>query len=150
MKRLLILLLIFLMACSPAATPTPASFFNLTTVPATPGLDPAPEQTQSEALPVVTESSPQIKEEACELYFFYQPRQQGQSIQLVKVSGTCVIDANCPPLEVIPVPFAFNFTINALSWSPDGKFAAFSYSDQPNGTPTKLWLFDAEIGRAHV
>ena len=143
MKRLLILFLIFLTACSPVATPTPTSFFNLTTVPATPGLDPAPEQTQSEALPVVTESSPQIKEEAGELYFFYQPRQQGQSIQLVKVSGTCVIDANCPPLEIIPVPFAFNFTINALSWSPDGKFAAFSYSDQPNGTPTKLWLFDA-------
>ena len=88
-------------------------------------------------------SSPQIGEEAGELYFFYQPRQQGQSIQLVKVSGTCIFDANCPPLEVIPVPFPFNFTINALSWSPDGKFAAFSYSDQPNGTPTKLWLFDA-------
>lgn len=96
-----------------------------------------------ETIPFVTESSPQIGEEAGELYFFYQPRQQGQSIQLVKVSGTCVFDANCPPLEVIPVPFPFNFTINALSWSPDGKFAAFSYSDQPNGTPTKLWLFDA-------
>jgi Tol biopolymer transport system component len=50
---------------------------------------------------------------------------------------------NCPPLEVIPTPFPFNFTINALSWSPDGKYAAFSYSDQPNGSPTKLWLFDA-------
>ena len=98
---------------------------------------------QVETIPFVTESSPQIGEEAGELYFFYQPRQQGQSIQLVKVSGTCVFDANCPPLEVIPVPFPFNFTINALSWSPDGKFAAFSYSDQPNGTPTKLWLFDA-------
>ena len=94
-------------------------------------------------IPFVTESSSQIEEEAGELYFFYQPRQQGQSIQLVKVSGTCVFDANCPPLEVIPVPFQFNFTINALSWSPDGKYAAFSYSDQPNGSPTKLWLFDA-------
>ncbi len=94
-------------------------------------------------IPFVTESSSQSGEEAGELYFFYQPRQQGQSIQLVKVSGTCVFDANCPPLEVIPVPFAFNFTINALSWSPDGKYAAFSYSDQPNGSPTKLWLFDA-------
>lgn len=96
------------------------------------------------SLPVVPESGPPSAEEAGELYFFYQPRQQGQSIQLVKVSGVCVYDsANCPPLEIIPVPFPFSFTINALSWSPDGKFAAFSYSDQPNGSPTKLWLFDA-------
>ncbi|MBI5825350.1 MAG: PD40 domain-containing protein [Chloroflexi bacterium] len=144
MKRLLILILIFLTACSPALTPTPASFFNLTPAPATPGIDATPGQIQTEALPVGTESTPGLKEEAGELYFFYQPRQQGQSIQLVKVSGVCVFDsANCPPLEVIPVPFPFNFTINTLSWSVDGKFAAFSYSDQPSGTPTKLWLFDA-------
>jgi Tol biopolymer transport system component len=84
------------------------------------------------------------EEEAGELYFFLQPRQAGQSIQLVRVSGVCVFDATkCPPVETIQVPFAFNFTINALSWSPDGKYAAFSYSDNANGTPTKLWLFDA-------
>jgi Tol biopolymer transport system component len=95
--------------------------------------------------PVLTESSPMVAEEAGELYFFLQPRRQGESIQLVKVSGMCVSDsANCPPMEKISVPFPFNFTINALAWSPDGKFAAFSYSDAPNGTPTKLWLFDAE------
>jgi Tol biopolymer transport system component len=146
----LTLTLIFLTACSLTSTPTPASFFNLTPAPATIGVDSTPtifpqiiETVQVETLPVVTESGPQLAEEAGELYFFYQPRQQGQSIQLVKVSGACVFDANCPPLEIIPVPFPFNFTINALSWSPDGKFAAFSYSDQPNGTPTKLWLFDA-------
>jgi Tol biopolymer transport system component len=46
-------------------------------------------------------------------------------------------------MQIVNVPFAFNFTINALSWSSDGKYAAFSYSDNPNGTPTKLWLFDA-------
>ncbi len=151
MKRLLTLILIFLTACS--ANPTPASFFNLTPDPATLNSDSTPVQSdalptpidQLGTIPFVTESSPQIGEEAGELYFFYQPRQQGQSIQLVKVSGTCIFDANCPPLEVIPVPFPFNFTINALSWSPDGKFAAFSYSDQPNGTPTKLWLFDASV-----
>ncbi len=97
------------------------------------------------SLPVVTESGPTSAEEAGELYFFYQPHQQGQAIQLVKVSGVCVFDSvNCPPLEIIPVPFPFNFTINSLSWSTDGKFAAFAYSDQPNGTPTKLWLFDAD------
>lgn len=103
-----------------------------------------PPDDQVGTIPFVTESSSQIEEEAGELYFFYQPRQQGQSIELVKVSGKCVSDASCPPLEVVPVPFAFNFTINALSWSPDGKYAAFSYSDQPNGSPTKLWLFDAD------
>ncbi len=144
MKRLITPLLIFLTACSSASTATPASFFNLTPAPASPGMDAAPGPIQSEALPVVTEAGPGSSEEAGELYFFYQPRQQGQSIQLVKVSGVCVFDSiHCPPLEIIPVPFQFNFTINALSWSPDGKYAAFSYSDQPNGTPTKLWLFDA-------
>jgi WD40 repeat protein len=100
--------------------------------------------TQAGSVPVVTESGPMSAEEAGEIYFFLQPRRQGESIQLVKVSGVCVFDsAKCPPLEKISVPFPFNFTINALSWSPDGKFAAFSYSDQPDGTPTKLWLFDA-------
>lgn len=99
--------------------------------------------------PLITESSSPVGDEAWEtageLYFFLQPRGQGGSIQLVKVSGVCVFDlGNCPPMEKVAVPFPFNFTINALAWSPDGKFAAFSYSDAPNGTPTKLWLFDAE------
>jgi len=94
--------------------------------------------------PVVTESGPMTEEEAGELYFFLQPRRAGQSIQLARVSGMCVVDGgNCPPMEIIQAPFAFNFTINALSWSPDGKYAAFAYSDTPGGAPTKLWLFDA-------
>jgi hypothetical protein len=81
--------------------------------------------------------------EAGELYFFLMPHQAGASVQLAKVSGVCVFDSvNCPPLQIVTVPFPFNFTINALSWSPDGKHAAFSYSDNANGTPTKLWLFD--------
>jgi Tol biopolymer transport system component len=85
--------------------------------------------------------------EAGELYFFLQPRQAGTSIQLAKVSGMCVFDsATCPPMQIVNVPFPFNFTINALSWSPDGKHAAFSYSDNANGTPTKLWLFDPAAG----
>lgn len=100
--------------------------------------------TQAGSVPVVTGSGSMSTEEAGEIYFFLQPRRQGGSIQLVKVSGVCVFDsAKCPSLEKISVPFPFNFTINALSWSPDGKLAAFSYSDQPDGTPTKLWLFDA-------
>ncbi|MHB8777648.1 MAG: hypothetical protein ACYC6R_07785 [Anaerolineales bacterium] len=109
-------------------------------------------QPQIGSTPVVTESSaaPMLsgveasRGEAGELYFFMQPRQAGQSIQLVKVSALCVSNSGeCPPLEKIEVPFSFNFTIHALSWSPDGKYAAFSYSDNPNGTPTKLWSFDA-------
>lgn len=101
--------------------------------------------TEVGSMPLVTESSSTSEEEAGELYFFLQPRGQGGSIQLVKVSGLCVTDpANCPALEKIEVPFPFNFTINALAWSPDGKYAAFSYSDAPNGSPTKLWLFDAD------
>jgi hypothetical protein len=101
--------------------------------------------TPAEAKPVVTESNPPAGKEAGELYFFLQPRGGGGSIQLAKVSGACVYDpANCPPLEKVDAPFPFHFTINALAWSPDGRFAAFSYSDHPSGTPTKLWLFDPE------
>jgi Tol biopolymer transport system component len=97
--------------------------------------------------PVVTESGPVSEEEAGELYFFLQPRQAGGNIQLARVSGLCVFDpAKCPPMQIVIVPFAFNFTINALSWSPDGQFAAFAYSDHPNGTPTKLWRFDPIAG----
>lgn len=96
------------------------------------------------SVPVVTGSGPMSAEEAGELYFFLQPHQAGQSIQLVHVSGMCAVDqTQCPPVEKIQVPFAFNFTINALNWSADGRYAAFSYSDAPGGTPTKLWLFDA-------
>lgn len=96
-------------------------------------------------LPVVTsEASPSL-EEAGELYFFYQPRQAGGKIQLVKISSRCIYTPDqCPPLETIIVPFPFNFTLNALSWSPDGKYAAFSYSNQPNGTPAQLWLFEPQ------
>lgn len=102
--------------------------------------------TQAGSVPVVTESGPTSEKEAGELYFFLQPRQAGQSIQLAKVSGICVYDSvNCPPVQIVKVPFDFNFTIQPLSWSPDGKYAAFSYSDNANGTPTKLWLFDAVL-----
>ena len=145
MKRILFLILIFLTACS-AAQPTPISYFaTSTTLPiTTPQPGAAILTATATSKPVETESASPSEREAGELYFFLQPRQSGQSIQLAKVSGVCVFDsAKCPPLQAVQVPFAFNFTINALSWSPDGKYAAFSYSDKPNGTPTKLWLFDA-------
>jgi hypothetical protein len=110
-----------------------------------PDLPQAAVPTQVGSAPLVTESSLPSVGEAGELYFFLQPRGGSESIQLVKVSGACIFDAAaCPPLEKISAPFPFNFTINALAWSPDGNHAAFSYSDQPNGTPTKLWLFDAD------
>jgi hypothetical protein len=99
--------------------------------------------TEVESQPVVTESSTMSDTEAGELYFFLQPRQAGGGIQLARVSGICVFDpARCPPMQIVTVPFVFNFTINAMSWSPDGHFAAFPYSDHPDGTPTKLWRFD--------
>jgi hypothetical protein len=99
--------------------------------------------TQVGSQPIETGSGLVSAEDAGELYFFLQPRQAGKSIQLARVSGACVFDpANCPPIQMVNVPFPFNFTINALSWSPDGQYAAFSYSDNVNGMPTKLWLFD--------
>ena len=148
MKQFITLTFLFLLACS--ANPTPASYFDGLTVTPTPGLGvtPLPFQAITETSPAtaaaVTESAPGSVQEAGEIYFFLQPRQGSGVIELVKVSSACITDpVNCPSLERIPVPFAFNFTINALSWSPDGKYAAFSYSTNPNGTPTQLWLFDA-------
>lgn len=145
MKRILISTLIFLTACS-SPQPTPASFFDASPVSPTQALGTTPEplppvmETASPTLPSIPGSSL----ETGELYFFLQPRLTGGTIELVKVSAACISDpVNCPPMERIAVPFAFNFTINALAWSPDGKYAAFSYSANPNGTPTQLWLFDA-------
>jgi Tol biopolymer transport system component len=134
MKRFILLTLILLTACS--SSPTPASYFDSVT-------DSAPSTDSS--LPVnQTQSSPNANQEIGDIYFFLQPRTAGKSIELVKISGTCVYDSNCPLLEKIQVPFQFNFVINALTWSPDGKYAAFSYPDSLNGTPTKLWIFDAD------
>ena len=150
MKIILILTLLILTACSSAASPIPAPFF-FTSTPPTTNPQTAEAILTGTANPanmsVVTESATMSEEETGELYFFLQPRQAGQSIQLVRVSSVCVFDAEkCPPVQPIGVPFAFNFTINALSWSPDGNHAAFAYSDHPNGTPTKLWRFDPSAG----
>jgi hypothetical protein len=120
---------------------------NLFTAP--PEFEQAVMPTQVGSQPIETESGSMSVEEAGELYFFLMPRQAGTSIQLAKVSGVCVFDSvrdACPPIQIVNVPFPFNFTINALNWSPDGKHAAFSYSDNVNGTPTKLWLFDPAAG----
>lgn len=78
-----------------------------------------------------------------QLYFFTLPHQAGQSVQLVRLPGSCAVGlSSCPQLESVRVPFPFNFNLSSLSWSPDGNLAAFAYSDNLNGTPTKLWLFD--------
>jgi len=78
-----------------------------------------------------------------ELYFFTLPHQAGPAVQLVRLPGQCVVGlAACPQLEPVKTPFPFNFSLTALSWSPDGSFAAFAYPDNANGTPYKLWLFD--------
>lgn len=141
MKKILILTFLILTACNSTTSPTPASFFNPQPAPAILTQTAAPTD-----MPIATESVSPPETETGELYFFLQPRQAqaSQSIQLVRVSSVCVFDAaKCPPVETIKTPFVFNFTINALSWSPDGKYAAFSYSDHANGTPTKLWRFDS-------
>ncbi len=78
-----------------------------------------------------------------ELYFFTLPHQAGQSVQLVRLPGSCVVGgATCPQLETIAAPFPFSFNLNSLAWSPDGKLAAFAYPDNVNGTPYKVWLLD--------
>jgi hypothetical protein len=86
---------------------------------------------------------PSGKDALGEVYFFTLPRQAGQSVSLVRMPGLCVVgQAECPQLESVETPFPFDFTLSALSWSPDGNFAAFAYPDNANGTPHKLWLFD--------
>lgn len=80
-----------------------------------------------------------------DLYFFLQPRQAGQSVKLVRVSAVCIVNPSaCPPVEEVSVPFPFNFSLSPLSWSPDGKLAAFAYSDNSAGTPTRMWLFNPD------
>jgi hypothetical protein len=98
--------------------------------------------------PVGTQTIPQAGEVGLgDLYFFTLPQQAGQSIQLVRLPGECATGASaCPALEAVAVPFPFNFTIEPLAWSRDGKLAAFAYSDDPAGTPTKLFLFDPDHG----
>jgi hypothetical protein len=86
---------------------------------------------------------PSGKDALGQLYFFTLPHQAGQSAQLVRLPGSCVVGLlPCPQLETVNVPFAFDFTLYPLAWSPNGKFAAFAYSDNPNGTPQKVFLFD--------
>ena len=78
-----------------------------------------------------------------QLYFFTLPHQSAQSPQMVRLPGSCALGLSpCPQLESRPAPFPFLFNLSALAWSPDGKLAAFAYSDNANGTPTKLWVFD--------
>ena len=145
MKKILIATLLILTSCSSATSPAPVPIiFTMTPTGANPQTAEAILTASAASTDLPASSGGEVSEaETGELYFFLQPRQPGPSIQLVRVSSVCVFDAvKCPPVETIPVPFAFNFTINALSWSSDGKYAAFSYSDHPNGTPTKLWRFD--------
>lgn len=145
MKRNLILLsILILTACSTAPTES-ASFFDLETVSA-PQVNFTPEEIQTATDIPRTPESTQITDETGELYFFLQPRQIGGQVELARVSGICIFDsAACPPIEKIQIPFALNFTINALSWSSDGKYAAFAYPDNPNGTPQKLFVFDPAL-----
>jgi hypothetical protein len=78
-----------------------------------------------------------------ELYFFVLPHQAGQTAQLDRLPGMCVVGlAPCPAPEAVTPPFPFNFSLTPLTWSRDGNFAAFAYPDNPEGTPYKLWLFD--------
>ena len=150
------LLIILLTACTAVpgvATNTPASSSDPSTAPVILTVDPTPivpsdllpltEAAQIGSQPVITESGSTPEKETGELYFFTLPHQAGQSIHLVRVSASCVTRAGeCPPVQTVSVPFPFNFTLTALSWSPDGSKAAFAYSDNPNGTPSKLFVFD--------
>ncbi len=83
-----------------------------------------------------------------QLYFFTLPHQTAQSPQMVRLPGSCALGLSpCPQLESMPAPFPFSFNLSALAWSPDGKLAAFAYSDNANGTPTKLWVLDPSANK---
>lgn len=106
------------------------------------GFAPAPQPTTAAAIPMITDSADDGRA-AGELYFFLLPHQSGAAPRLARVSGVCVFDgAKCPALEIVATPFPLNFSLTPLVWSPDGSLAAFAYSDNPAGTPQKLFLFD--------
>ena len=94
--------------------------------------------------PLETEpAAPTGRDALGELYFFTLPHQANPSAQLVRLPGMCVVGmAACPAVEAVDAPFPFDFSLTQLSWSPDGNLAAFSYPDDPDGTPHQLWLFD--------
>jgi hypothetical protein len=79
-----------------------------------------------------------------EIYFFALPRlSSNETTRLLRVPASCAVGlAECPQVETIEPPFAWKFTLPHFVWSPDGKLAAFSYSDDPQGSPSKLWLFN--------
>ncbi|RPJ16459.1 MAG: hypothetical protein EHM33_33855, partial [Chloroflexi bacterium] len=50
-----------------------------------------------------------------ELYFFTLPHQAGESVQLVRLPGLCVVGlAECPKLETVVTPFPFDFSLTPL------------------------------------
>lgn len=78
-----------------------------------------------------------------DLYFFTLPHKQGGAAQLVRLPGSCSAGiAACPTPEILNTPFPLNFSLSELRWSPDGKWGALAYPDNPEGTPTKLFLVD--------
>ena len=78
-----------------------------------------------------------------ELYFFMFPNQADQPVQLVRIPGLCAVgEVECPQIESVVPSFPFSNSLPALSWSPDGNFAAFAYPDNQESTRYKLWLFD--------
>jgi Tol biopolymer transport system component len=82
-----------------------------------------------------------------DLYFFTLPHQAGQSARLVRLPGSCVARiAACPSLELLSLPFPLSFNLTSISWSPDGKWGAFAYPDNPSGSPYKLFVFDPHAG----
>jgi Tol biopolymer transport system component len=147
MRRILIpliLLNLFLVSCAarevkPVVSPTVAP--NTAVPSATPQLAVTADSATNVA---VTEPASPFENEALgQLYFFTLPHQSGQFPQMVRLPGSCVVGLSaCPQLESLPAPFPFSFNLSPLAWSPDGALAAFAYSDNVNGTPTKLWTFD--------
>ncbi len=151
----LIGLSLVLTACAPAGTASTQAFMQNTTASAVPveslSTDSTPDEIQQPVLfgtPVETPPASTSGEDALdELYFFILPHKSGGNAQLVRLPGSCVEGlAACPPLQSVAAPFAFNFNLSPLAWSPDGKLAAFAYPDNINGTPYKLWVFDPAAG----
>ena len=78
-----------------------------------------------------------------ELYFFEVPAPSSQTIELVRMSGLCVVgEAECPQIERVVSSIPLINGLPNFSWSPDGNYAAFAYPESQESTPYKLWLFD--------
>lgn len=102
------------------------------------GVAPTPEVPAE--TPTVEVSPPDLGE----VYFFTVKRDGTNAVELVRLPGSCVTAQTvCPPLEIVETPFALDFGVTPLAWSPNGTLAAFA---APSANGMSLYLYRPQDG----